>query len=41
MIPGRFAANRAIRMDLVPVDFVANACLAAAAHPPTTAPCAR
>ena len=34
IIPGRFAANRSIRMDLVPVDFVANACVAAAAHPP-------
>jgi HAD superfamily hydrolase (TIGR01490 family) len=34
MIPGRFAANRSIRMDLIPVDFVANACLAAAANPP-------
>jgi HAD superfamily hydrolase (TIGR01490 family) len=34
LIPGRFAANRSIRMDLIPVDFVANACIAAAAHPP-------
>src|SRR3954471_2535429 len=34
IIPGRFAANRAVRMDVIPVDFVANACLAAAAHPP-------
>ncbi len=34
LIPGRFAANQSIRMDLIPVDFVANACLAAAAHPP-------
>ena len=34
MIPGRFAANRSIRIDLVPVDFVANACLVAAAIPP-------
>ncbi|HWK25864.1 MAG TPA: HAD-IB family hydrolase [Solirubrobacter sp.] len=34
LIPGRFAANRSIRMDLIPVDFVANACLAAAAMPP-------
>ena len=34
IIPGRFAANRSIRMDLIPVDFVANACLAAAAIPP-------
>lgn len=34
IIPGRFAANQSIRMDLIPVDFVANACLVAAAHPP-------
>jgi HAD superfamily hydrolase (TIGR01490 family) len=34
LIPGRFAANRSVRMDLIPVDFVVNACLAAAAHPP-------
>jgi HAD superfamily hydrolase (TIGR01490 family) len=34
LIPGRFAANRSIRMDLIPVDFVANACIVAAAHPP-------
>jgi HAD superfamily hydrolase (TIGR01490 family) len=34
IIPGRFAANTSIRIDLIPVDFVANACLAAAAHPP-------
>jgi fatty acyl-CoA reductase len=34
LIPGRFAANRSVRMDLIPVDFVANACLAAAAIPP-------
>jgi fatty acyl-CoA reductase len=34
IIPGRFAANRAVRMDIIPVDFVANACLVAAAHPP-------
>jgi alcohol-forming fatty acyl-CoA reductase len=34
MIPGRFAANQSIRMDLIPVDFVANACVAAAAIPP-------
>ena len=34
IIPGRFAANGSIRMDLVPVDFVANACVAAAGHPP-------
>jgi fatty acyl-CoA reductase len=36
LIPGRFGANRSIRMDIIPVDFVANACLAAAAHPPQT-----
>src|SRR3954451_24641242 len=36
IIPGRFAANRAIRMDLIPVDYVANACIAAAGIPPTT-----
>jgi fatty acyl-CoA reductase len=34
IIPGRFAASRAVRMDLIPVDFVANACLVAAAIPP-------
>ena len=34
LIPGRFAANQSIRMDLIPVDFVANACIVAAAHPP-------
>lgn len=34
IIPGRFGANRSIRIDIIPVDFVANACLAAAAHPP-------
>ena len=34
IIPGRFAANRSVRMDLIPVDFVANACIAAAAMPP-------
>lgn len=34
LIPGRFAANGSIRVDIIPVDFVANACLAAAAHPP-------
>ena len=34
LIPGRFAANRSVRMDLIPVDFVANACIAAAAFPP-------
>src|SRR5262249_8832800 len=37
IIPGRFGANRAVRIDIVPVDFVANACLAAAAHPPEDA----
>src|SRR3954447_4565835 len=37
VIPGRFPANRALRMDPIPVDFVANACLAAAAHPPENA----
>ncbi|MEA2294193.1 MAG: alcohol-forming fatty acyl-CoA reductase, partial [Solirubrobacteraceae bacterium] len=34
LIGGRFAANRSIRMDIVPVDMVANACLTAAGHPP-------
>jgi fatty acyl-CoA reductase len=34
IIPGRFAASRSIRMDLIPVDFVANACIAAAAIEP-------
>jgi fatty acyl-CoA reductase len=34
IIPGRFAANRSIRLDLIPVDFVANACIAAAGFPP-------
>ena len=38
LIPGRFAANSSIRMDLIPVDFVANACLVAAAHPPENDP---
>jgi alcohol-forming fatty acyl-CoA reductase len=37
MIP-RFPANPAGRADLVPVDLVANACLAAAAHPPEDGP---
>ena len=37
IIPGRFGANRSIRIDIIPVDFVANACLVAAAHPPETA----
>jgi fatty acyl-CoA reductase len=36
IIPGRFGANRSIRIDIIPVDFVANACLVAAAHPPET-----
>jgi HAD superfamily hydrolase (TIGR01490 family) len=35
LIPGRFGANGSVRMDIIPVDFVANACLAAAAHPPS------
>ena len=34
LIGGRFAANRSIAIDLVPVDMVANACLAAAGHEP-------
>jgi alcohol-forming fatty acyl-CoA reductase len=34
MIGGRFPGNRSVRADLVPVDMVANACLAAAAHEP-------
>ncbi|WP_028062078.1 HAD-IB family hydrolase [Solirubrobacter soli] len=34
IIPGRFAANSSIRIDIIPVDFVANACLVAAAYPP-------
>ncbi|HET6551116.1 MAG TPA: SDR family oxidoreductase, partial [Solirubrobacter sp.] len=34
IIPGRFAANRSVRADFIPVDFVANVCLAAAGHPP-------
>src|SRR3954452_23910088 len=33
LIPG-FAANRSIAIDIVPVDMVANACLAAAGHEP-------
>jgi fatty acyl-CoA reductase len=33
MVP-RFPGNRSARLDLVPVDLAANACLAAAAHPP-------
>ena len=31
----RFPGNRSARSDLIPVDLVANACVAAAAHPPT------
>lgn len=34
----RFPGNPAVRFDLVPVDFVANACLTAAAHPPEESP---
>src|SRR4029453_16992508 len=34
LIAGRFAANRSIAIDIVPVDMVANACLAAAGHQP-------
>jgi HAD superfamily hydrolase (TIGR01490 family) len=34
----RFPGNRSARLDLVPVDLVANACLAAAAHPPQASP---
>ena len=34
----RFPGNRSIRIDIMPVDFVANACLAAAAHPPSDGP---
>lgn len=33
LIP-RFPGNPSARLDLVPVDLVANACIAAAAHPP-------
>ena len=33
LIP-RFPGNGAVRFDLVPVDLVASACVAAAAHPP-------
>src|SRR3954447_18417370 len=33
LLPG-FGASRSVRIDIVPVDFVANACLAPAAHPP-------
>ncbi len=34
LIGGRFPANRSVRIDIVPVDLVANACVAAAAHEP-------
>jgi fatty acyl-CoA reductase len=34
----RFPGNRSARLDIVPVDLVANACLAAAAHPPDHSP---
>jgi HAD superfamily hydrolase (TIGR01490 family) len=34
----RFPGNPSARLDLVPVDLVANACLAAAAHPPDRSP---
>ena len=34
----RFPGNRSARLDIVPVDLVANACLAAAAHPPDRSP---
>jgi fatty acyl-CoA reductase len=37
LIP-RFPGNAAVRFDLVPVDFVAGACLTAAAHPPEDGP---
>jgi len=37
LIP-RFPANPASRLDIVPVDFVANLCLAAAAHEPEESP---
>jgi HAD superfamily hydrolase (TIGR01490 family) len=37
MVP-RFPGNRSSQLDLVPVDFVANACIAAAAHPPQDGP---
>jgi alcohol-forming fatty acyl-CoA reductase len=30
----RFPSNPSVRFDLIPVDFVAGACLGAAAHPP-------
>jgi len=31
----RFPGNPSVRFDLIPVDLVANACVAAAAHPPS------
>jgi fatty acyl-CoA reductase len=34
LIAGRFAASPSIAIDIVPVDMVANACLAAAGHEP-------
>lgn len=34
----RFPGNRSARIDIVPVDLVANACIAAAAHPPPHSP---
>ena len=34
-IVARLPANRFIRFDVIPVDLVANACVVAAAHPPT------
>jgi HAD superfamily hydrolase (TIGR01490 family) len=37
MVP-RFPGERSVRLDLVPVDLVANACIAAAAHPPAESP---
>jgi len=37
MVP-RFPGERSVRLDLVPVDLVANACISAAAHPPDKAP---
>jgi HAD superfamily hydrolase (TIGR01490 family) len=37
MVP-RFPGERSVRLDLVPVDLVANACISAAAHPPEAGP---
>jgi HAD superfamily hydrolase (TIGR01490 family) len=34
----RFPSNPSVRFDLIPVDLVAGACLAAAAHPPQGGP---